>query len=97
LVVKCGVCLQGDDLSSKWDCVTFARTHSFKDNNQPKVFEWDVFVSPGESRSQFGIKIVCKEIHVVEKSRIISPIYKLPDRKIAEMDRKLFWAIGLPK
>ena len=64
---KMAVCLQEDEMCSAWTHVNFARTHSFKDNKKPLLFSWDVFVSPEDSDSEFGIKIVCNEIWSVDK------------------------------
>jgi hypothetical protein len=91
---KRGVCLQDDELCSAWNHANFARTHSFKDNKQPLLFPWDVFVPPSDSKTEFGIKIICNEIWNVEKKNIIRELYRLKDDKIKELDRKLVIALG---
>jgi len=95
-VTKCGVCLQDDLLSKDWDCVTFARTHSFKDNTQPKLYQWDVWVDPTSSHSKFGIKVICKEIYTIKKMKVDKLLYELPETKVREINGKLLWSIGMP-
>jgi len=92
---KMGVCLQDQEICEEWDHCNFARSHSFKDNKRPLLHSWNVFVSPEESQSEFGIKIICNEIYSVEKNNILREAYKLPHEKIKEMDRKLLVALGL--
>ena len=94
-VKKLGVCLQDDAICKGWDTVMFARTHSFKDAKYPTMCEWDVFVSPSDSRSTYGIKIICNQLYPIKKSKVLRILYQLQPVKVVEMDRRLWWAVGL--
>ncbi|MGA9363206.1 MAG: hypothetical protein WBW16_02445 [Bacteroidota bacterium] len=92
---KFGVCLQDDKIAKDWDAIMFARTHSYKDAKLPVHYEWDVYVSPQDSNSEFGVKIVCNELLRIKKSKVCRMVYELPRRKVEEMNAKLWWALGM--
>lgn len=95
-IKKMGVCLQDQEICSNWEQVNFVKTHAFKDNSKPRVLEWDIWIDPQTSRSDFGVKVICSQIFSIRKEKILKPIYRLPPQKIEELNAKILWGIGLP-
>ena len=94
-VPKYAVCLQQGKIVTSRDTFTAVIMNSCKDNKEPRLPPWSVYVSPGDSQTEFGAVVNCSEIHTIPKDDIIDQAYTLPANILERIDRALAFGIGL--
>lgn len=62
-----------------------------------RLYPTDVLLSPRESQTQYGAKVICNQIHTVHKSRILAHKYTLSAETMHKIDGRLLMGIGLVK
>lgn len=70
---------------------------TLKDPNPPKLYPTDVLLTAQESKTQFGAKVLCNQIHTISKQRIVDFKYKLSLETMQKIDKKLLLGIGIIK
>jgi mRNA-degrading endonuclease toxin of MazEF toxin-antitoxin module len=58
-------------------------------------YPWDVLLSPEESKSQAGVRVILSELHVVMKEWVIEFAYDLRPETMRAVDKALLVALGL--
>ena len=62
-----------------------------------KLYPTDVLLSPEESKTKYGAKVLCNQIHTIDKRQILDIKYRLSLPTMREIDKKLLLGIGLIK
>jgi mRNA-degrading endonuclease toxin of MazEF toxin-antitoxin module len=70
---------------------------SIKKDKKPKLYPWQVILSPEESRTENGAIIICNQIHTIPKDRVLEYRYSLSDATMREVDQKVMLGIGKVK
>jgi len=70
---------------------------TLKSPAHPDLFPTDVLLSPQETKTPYGAKALCNQIHTVDKLQIIDFKYKLSPETMLEINKRLFIGIGLIK
>ncbi len=61
-------------------------------------YAWDVFLSPEESGTPSGAKVICSQIHTHLKAQIIKAApYSLSQIRMEELNKKLLLGVGIIK
>jgi mRNA-degrading endonuclease toxin of MazEF toxin-antitoxin module len=61
------------------------------------LYPADVLLTPDESQTDYGAKVICNQIHTVHKSRILAHKYTLSAEAMHKIDGRLLMGIGLIK
>jgi hypothetical protein len=94
-ILKFSVCLQQGDIVEKRRRFVGILTTSCKDNSQPKLFPWTVYISPDESKSHFGVIANCGEIHTFLTSEVVDgPKYYICEETMKKIDDALQFGVG---
>ena len=64
---------------------------------QPKLYPTDILLSPEESKTVFGARVICNQIHTINKKQILELKYHLSPTTMREIDKRLLLGIGLIK
>jgi len=70
---------------------------TFKTPSPPRLYPTDVLLTPHESRTQYGAKAICNQIHTIDKKQILNLKYHLSMATMREIDKRLLLGIGLIK
>jgi len=70
---------------------------TLKNPSSPNLYPADVLLTPLESKTQYGAKVLCNQIHTIDKSQIIDFKYKLSITTMQEVNKRLFLGIGIIK
>lgn len=70
---------------------------TLKDPTPPKLYPSDVLLTAQESKTQYGAKVICNQIHTIHKSQIMDLKYKLSAPTMREIDKRLLLGIGMIK
>jgi mRNA-degrading endonuclease toxin of MazEF toxin-antitoxin module len=62
-----------------------------------KLYPTDVLLSPEESKTKYGAKVLCNQIHTIDKKQILDIKYHFSLPTMREIDKKLLLGIGLIK
>ncbi len=65
--------------------------------NLERVYDWDVFLSPEESATPNGAKVICSQIYTHIKAQIEAAPYSLSQARMEELDKKLLLEVGIIK
>ena len=60
-------------------------------------YDTDVFLSPEESNTPNGAKVMCNQIHTYFKTQIKAAPYSLSQIRIEELNEKLLLGVGIIK
>lgn len=66
-----------------------------KNNDKPRLYPWSVYLSPAESRTEFGVLIDCSQIHTIPKVDTIEYRYALNPSTLEKVDQALQFGIGV--
>jgi mRNA-degrading endonuclease toxin of MazEF toxin-antitoxin module len=58
-------------------------------------YPWDVLLSPEESQSTTGVRVVLSELHTIMKEWVIKHAYDLRPETMQSVDKALLVALGL--
>lgn len=93
-ITKYALCLQqGRILQNRHSFVGVLLT-TCKDSNKPRLFPWTVYISPAESKTEFGTLINCGEIHTFPKEDVIEFAYALEADSMIKVNEALQFGIG---
>jgi mRNA-degrading endonuclease toxin of MazEF toxin-antitoxin module len=70
---------------------------TLKDSMPPKLYPTEVLLTAQESKTQYGAKVLCNQIHTISKQRIVDFKYKLSLETMQRIDKKLLLGIGIIK
>jgi len=70
---------------------------TFKNPTSFKLYPTEVLLTAQETKTQYGAKALCNQIHTISKQRIIELKYKLPLETMQRIDKKLLLGIGMIK
>ena len=70
---------------------------TLKSSARPELFSTDVLLSPQETKTQYGAKALCNQIHTIDKLQIIDFKYRLSPATMLEINKRLLIGIGLIK
>ena len=62
-----------------------------------KIYATDVLLSPEESHTEKGAKVICNQIHTISKKFIIEYKYSLTKETMDVIDERLALGIGFVK
>ncbi len=94
-IKKYAICPQQGDIVQKRKRFVGILTTSCKDNSEPKLLPWSVYISPEESKSEFGVIANCSELHTFLWREVIDgPMYHLSEETMQKIDRKLQFGVG---
>lgn len=68
---------------------------TFKSPESPRLYPTDVLLTPKESKTKFGAKVICNQIHTLHKSLIIEYKYHLSAQTMKKIDERLLLGIGI--
>lgn len=63
--------------------------------NLDKRYAWDVLLSPEESHSAAGVRVVLSELHTIMKEWVIEHAYDLRPETMKEVDKALLVSLGI--
>jgi len=92
---KYALCLQEGKILVNRPTFTAVLLTTCKDNNPPRIYAWNVYVSPAESRTQFGCVIDCGQIHTIPKADIKSYAYFLESATMEKVNTALQFGTGI--
>lgn len=72
-------------------------TTTLKGPTLTRLYPTDVLLTPRESQTKYGAKVICNQIHTVHKSRILDHKYALSAETMHKIDGRLLMGIGLIK
>ena len=94
---KYALCLQeGRILQNRRSFVGVLLT-TCKDNNQPRVPAWKVFVSPTESHTDYGVFVDCGLIFTFPMADVLDYQYTLQPDTMRKVDEALAYGVGFLK
>lgn len=70
---------------------------TLKSSKSPKLYPTDLLLAPKESKTKFGAKVICNQIHTLHKSLIIDYKYHLSSETMRKIDERLLLGIGIIK
>ena len=70
---------------------------TLKAPSPPKLYPTDVLLNPEESKTKYGAKVLCNQIHTIDKKQILDFKYHLSLPTLREIDKKLLLGIGFIK
>lgn len=92
---KFAICLQQGSIVEKRRRFVGIITTSCKDINAPKELPWNVYITPTESHSDFGVIANCAELFTILTSDVISgPKYSLSQETMQKIDEALQFGVG---
>jgi mRNA-degrading endonuclease toxin of MazEF toxin-antitoxin module len=95
LIDKFALCLQeGRILQNRVGFVGILLT-TCKNNDAPRVPAWKVYISPGESRTEFGVLADCGQIYTVPISDVLDTAYTLSPETMKKIDHALQFGVGI--
>ncbi len=66
--------------------------------NLERVYDdWNIFLSPEESGTPDGAKVICSQIYTHIKAQIKAAPYRLSQARMEELDKKLLLGVGIIK
>ncbi len=65
--------------------------------NLERIYDCDVFLSPEESGTSDGAKVICSQIYTHIKAQIQAAPYRLSQARMEELDKKLLLGVGIIK
>lgn len=68
---------------------------TLKESTPPKLYPTEVLLTAQESKTQYGAKVLCNQIHTISKQRIIDFKYKLSLETMQRINKKLLLGIGM--
>jgi mRNA-degrading endonuclease toxin of MazEF toxin-antitoxin module len=96
-IQKFVLCLQEGKIVDNANSFVGVILTSIKKDKKPKLYPWQVILSPEESRTDSGAIIICNQIHTILKDRVIEYKYSLSDATMKEVNQKLMLGIGILK
>ena len=70
---------------------------TFQSAEPGKLYPTDVILTPEESGTKFGAKVLCNQIHTIDKPMIIDFKYRLSPATMREIDERLLLGVGIIK
>lgn len=89
------VCLQEGRLFERATEFVGVRITSLKENEARRKYPTHVFLSPEESNTDYGAKVICEWIHTLPKQDVIDYAYTLSDATMREINERLLIALGM--
>jgi hypothetical protein len=98
LIPKYALCLQEGAITNNKQFTGVLLT-TCKDNNEPRLFKWNVYVSPNESGTKFGAIINCSKIYTFTFADIMErdTAYRLLSETMDKVDERIMFGVGLLK
>ena len=66
-----------------------------KNTDKPRLYPWSVYVSPSESRAQFGVLIECSQVYTIPKADVIEHAYNISADTMAKVNQALQFGVGI--
>lgn len=96
-ITKYAVNLQEGRIIAKSPTMVCVMITTFKSADRGRLYPTDVVLSPEESATRYGAKVICNQIHTVAKSMIIDFKYRLSPEMMREIDERLLLGVGIIK
>ena len=96
-ITKYAVNLQEGKIIAKSPTMVCVMITTFKSADRGRLYPTDVVLSPEESGTRYGAKVICNQIHTVVKSIIIDFKYRLSPATMREIDERLLLGVGIIK
>jgi mRNA-degrading endonuclease toxin of MazEF toxin-antitoxin module len=96
-ITKYAVNLQEGKIIAKAPTMVCVMITTFKSSDKGRLYPTDVVLTPEESRTKYGAKVICNQIHTVAKSMIIDFKYRLSPETMCEIDERLLLGVGIVK
>lgn len=96
-ITKYAVNLQEGRIIAKSPTMVCVMITTFKTADPGRLYPTDVVLSPQESGTRYGAKVICNQIHTVAKSMIIDFGYRLSAETMREIDESLLLGVGIIK
>lgn len=64
---------------------------TLKSTSPPKLYPTDVLLTPQESQTKYGAKVLCNQIHTINKQQKIDLKYELSAATMREIDKRLLF------
>jgi len=97
ILEKYFVCLQEGKLFERAPDFVGVRMTTFKEGQKRKLFPTDVFLTPEESHTEFGAKVICAWLHTIPKDNVIDYAYSLTEATMREIEERLIIALCMEK
>ena len=91
------VCLQEGKLFERATEFVGVRITSLKKHDRRKRYPTHVFLTPQESHTPFGAKVICEWIHTIPKDSVIKYAYMLTEATMREIEDRLLIALGMER
>jgi mRNA-degrading endonuclease toxin of MazEF toxin-antitoxin module len=91
------VCLQEGKLFEQAEDFVGVLITSLKEHERRKKYPTDVFLTPEESHTEFGAKVICAWIHTIPKSSVTDYAYSLTEATMREIEDRLIIALCMER
>lgn len=91
------VCLQEGRLFERAPDFVGVRITTLREHETRKAYPTHVFLTPEESHTQFGAKVICEWIHTIPKADVIDYAYSLTEATMREIEERLLIALCMEK
>lgn len=91
------VCLQEGRLFQRATEFVGVRITTLREQERRKAYPTHVFLTPEESHTQFGAKVICEWIHTIPKANVIDYAYSLTEATMQEIEERLLIALCMEK
>jgi mRNA-degrading endonuclease toxin of MazEF toxin-antitoxin module len=95
IIEKYCLCLQQGSIIHNRSFFVGALLTTCKDNSKPRTFQWSVYISPSESRTEFGVLVDCSQLYTIPKADVIKFEYSLDPETMEKVDQALQFGIGV--
>lgn len=89
------VCLQEGRLFERASEFVGVRITSLREHDTRRKYPTHVFLTPQESHTEFGAKVICEWIHTLRKDDVIEYAYGLTGATMREIEERLLVALGM--
>lgn len=91
------VCLQEGRLFQPATEFVGVRITTLRERERRRKYPTHVFLTPEESQTQFGAKVICEWIHTIAKDNVIDYAYSLTEATMRDIDDRLIIALCMEK
>jgi len=97
LINKYALCLQEGRLLQNRTSFVGVLLPTCKTNEPPRVPPWKVYVSPAESRTEFGVLVDCGQMYTFPMGDVIDTAYTATSDTMEKVNQGLLFGVGILK
>lgn len=95
IIEKLCLCLQQGSIINHRPSILGALTTTCKNNDKPRTYPWNVYVSPAESHTDYGVLIDLSQLYTIAKSEVLEYVYALDPSTMDKVNQALQFGTGV--